>query len=244
MTLQLKTFGPAFGELDASPFCAKAIYLLNMAGVPWTLLPGSDSRKTPVGKLPVLLDGNTVIHDSDNIRYHLEEHYAADFDPGLSDRQKSQSRALIRMTEEHLYFCLVYDRWVDDASWTHVRDRFFASLPPLIRTVIPKLVRRDVLSSLKGQGIGRIPYDEMYSRAHLDICAIETLVAGDQFLFGDLPTAADVSVSCMLSCLSANLERTKLSARVLDSERLMRYINDVRSSIYPADTPLGSTTDI
>jgi glutathione S-transferase len=243
MTLQLKTFGPAFGELDASPFCSKAICLLNMARVKWTLLPGSDSRKAPVGKLPVLLDGSTVVHDSDNIRYHLEEHYAADFDAGLSDIQKSQSRALIRMTEEHLYFCLVYDRWVDDASWTHVRDRFFASLPPIMRTVIPNIVRRNVLSALKGQGIGRLSYDGMYSRAHLDICAIETLLADERFLFGEVPTAADVSVGCTLASMSANVERTRLSARVLDSERLMHYISDVRCSIYPADASTSPTAD-
>lgn len=231
MTLQLKTFGPAFGEVDASPFCAKAICLLNMAGVEWSLVPGSDSRKTPVGKLPVLLDGSTVIHDSDNIRYHLENHYAADFDAGLSDIQKAQSRAYIRMAEEHLYFCLMYDRWVDDASWAHVRDRFFATLPPVIRTVISKLVRRDVLAALKGQGMGRLSYDEMYSRAHLDICAIESVLAQGQFLFGDVPTAADVSVGCILASISAIPERTKLSTRVLDSERLMQYLSDVRCLI-------------
>jgi glutathione S-transferase len=230
MTLQLKTFGPAFGDLDASPFCTKAICLLNMAGVEWSLLPGSDSRKAPVGKLPVLLDGSTVIHDSDNIRYHLEEHYAADFDAGLSAVQKAQSRALIRMAEEHLYFCLLYDRWVDDASWAHVRDRFFSSLPPIIRRVIPKLVRRDVLIALKGQGIGRLSYDEMYSRAHVDICAIETVLDQPQFLFGDVLTAADVSVACTLTSISAIPERTKLSTRVLDSERLMQYMSDVRCS--------------
>ena len=116
MTLQLKTFGPAFGEIDASPYWPKAICLLSMAGVEWSLLPGSDSGKAPVGKLPVLLAGNTMIHDSDKIRYHLEEHYAADFDAGLPEVQKTQSRAFIRMAEEHLYFCLIYDRWIDDDS--------------------------------------------------------------------------------------------------------------------------------
>ena len=242
MTLQLQTFGPAFNQPDASPFCVKAICLLNMANVEWTLLPGSDSRKAPVGKLPVLLDGSSVIHDSDNIRFHLEKHYSADFDIGLSDIQKAQSRAIIRMTEEHLYFCQVYDRWVDDACWVHVRDRFFGSLPPVVRSIIPKLVRRDVIAALKGQGIGRLSYDEMYARAHLDISAIEALLANQRFLFGEAPTAADVSVGCTLASMSANLERTKLSARVLDSERLSQYIDDVRVSIYPPSQASETST--
>lgn len=135
------------------------------------------------------------------------------------------------MTEEHLYFCLMYDRWVDDASWAHVRDRFFASLQPVIRTVIPKLVRRDVLAVLKGQGIGRLSYDGMYTRAHLDICSIETALAYEQFLFGDLLTAADVSAACTLASISAIPERTKLSTRVLNSERLIKYMSDVRCAM-------------
>ena len=236
MTLQLKTFGPAFGQPDASPFCVKAICLLNMAGVEWTLLPDSDSRKTPVGKLPVLLDGKTVVYDSDNIRHYLEKHYGANFDAGLSELQKAQSRAFIRMTEEHLYFCQVYDRWVDDVCWIHVRDRFFASLPPIMRTVIPKLVRHSVLSALKGQGIGRFPYDEMVARAHLDISAIETVLRQERFLFGAVPTAADASVGCTLASMAANPERTQLSSLVLDNKRLMQYIGDVSNTIYPVSS--------
>lgn len=235
MTLQLQTFGPAFNEPDASPFCVKAMCLLTMANVEWTLLPGSDSRKAPLGKLPVLLDGNTVVHDSDNIRYHLEKHYAADFDAGLSAIQKAQSRAIIRMTEEHLYFCQVYDRWVDDASWVHVRDRFFSSLPPVVRSVVPKLVRRDVLSALKGQGIGRLSYDDMVDRANLDISAIEALLNNGRFLFGEQPTAADASVGSTLASMGANREHTRLSTRVLESQRLSQYIADVRATIFPPD---------
>jgi glutathione S-transferase len=76
----------------------------------------------------------------------------------------------------------------------------------------------------------------MYSRAHLDISAIETLLGDQWFLFGEVPTAADVSVGCTLASISTNLERTRLSAGVLDGERLMQYIIDVRCSVYPAVT--------
>lgn len=243
MSLQLLTFGPAFGEPDASPFCVKAICLLNMAGVDWTLIPDSDCRKAPVGKLPVLIDGKRTIHDSDNIRYHLEKHYAADFDSGLSVKQQAQARALIRMGEEHLYFCQVYDRWVDDTCWVHVRDRFFSDLPPVMRTIVPMLVRRNVLSALHGQGVGRLTYDEMYARAELDIASIETLLDQDQYLFGAQPSAADVTVGCTLSSMSANPERTRLSGRILDSKRLTSYITDLKSVIYPNGATMPDSVD-
>jgi len=69
--MQLQTFGPAFGQPDASPFCVKAMCLLHMGSVNWQPVPGTDARKAPYQKLPVLVDGNEVIADSDNIRQYL-----------------------------------------------------------------------------------------------------------------------------------------------------------------------------
>lgn len=235
MSLKLKVFGPAFGEVDASPFCMKAMCLLNMANVEWTALPGSDSRKTPAGKLPVLLDGDKVIHDSDRIRTHLEKEYGANFEKGLSDVQRAQSRALIRMVEEHLYFCLIYERWVRDDNWAELRETFFSQLPPVLRSVIPTIVRRSVVASVKGQGIGKHSYDDMVERAVLDIEAIEVLITDKPCLFGDNVVAADVSVVSVLSAIAASPSETKLRDRVLHSEKLMSYINSVKESVCPKD---------
>lgn len=70
-----------------------------------------------------------------------------------------------------------------------------------MRTEIILLVRRRVFSALNGQGIGRRPYDEMYSRAHSDISAVETLLIQQRFLFGEAQSAADVSIGCVLASL-------------------------------------------
>ncbi len=55
--LKLMTYKPAFGEPSASPFCTKAICLLNMSGLDWKPEYTSDPRKAPMAKLPVLRDG-------------------------------------------------------------------------------------------------------------------------------------------------------------------------------------------
>ena len=125
--LTLDTFGPAFGQPDASPFCVKSVCLLTVAGVQWEPGVGVDSRKAPYEKLPMLHDGEQLIPDSDNIRFHLEKVCDVDFDASLNPIERSQSRALLRMAEEQTYFCLVYHRWVVDENWQVCSARYRAS---------------------------------------------------------------------------------------------------------------------
>lgn len=96
-----------------------------MSGIGWQVNPWSDSRKAPMQKLPVLIDDEISIADSDAIRDHFERFYAADFDQSLDNTQEATARALIRMAEEHLYFCLMYDRWKVDANWVCFKRCFF-----------------------------------------------------------------------------------------------------------------------
>ena len=108
--ITLLTFAPAFGQPAASPFCVKAMMLLNMAGVEWTPEYLSDPRKMPYSKLPAIRVNGEIIADSDNIRLWLEAR-GAEFNQGLTRAEMAYSRALIRMAEEHLYFHVGYDRW-------------------------------------------------------------------------------------------------------------------------------------
>ena len=110
--LTLLTFPSHYGEPGGSPFCIKAVCLLNMSAQSWKSSL-ADVRKMPKAKLPVLKTTDQMIPDSENIRSYLEQQ-GADFDKGLSDTERAASRAFIRMAEEHLYFHLVADRWLRD----------------------------------------------------------------------------------------------------------------------------------
>lgn len=240
--MKLLSFGPAFGEPDASPFCIKTMCLLTMAGVQWENQPNSDPRRAPYKKLPVLLDGDQTIADSGNIQRHLEMSYQADFDKSLTTAQRAQSVAWIRLVEEHLYFCQVYDRWVDDASFQHVKAAFFDPMPPVVRFIVPRIVRKQLFSTLNGQGIGRFDYHGMLERANRDLDAIETALTGTRFMFGDTPTAVDASVGAFLAAAQANLNDTGLKQAVLSRPECMRYLSEVRAAIYPKTNVKGLET--
>lgn len=222
--ITLITFAPSFGQPAASPFCVKAIWLLNMSGQSWQRRDTHDPRKMPKQKLPAIVVDGTVVPDSDNIRSYLESQ-GADFDANLSDMEKASSRAFIRMAEEHMYFHVVMDRWGDDAVWPVIRETYFSSIPRLLRGVITNKLRKDCMQGMQHQGLGRFTPQERLERLEPDLKAITTRLWHGPFLFGDHPTSADASVAAMLANMRATPGKTLLKTRIAEDEILCRYID-------------------
>lgn len=228
--LNLLTFESHFNQPGGSPFCLKAICLLNMSGQDWKSSLG-DVRKMPKTKLPVLKVGDKLIPDSENIRSYLEEQ-GADFDAGLSDTERAASRALIRMAEEHLYFHLVADRWLRDDTWPITRDTFFDMIPKLMRGLITNKLRKTLRAGLYTQGIGRFSEAERAARVALDLESIKLQLGEKPYLFGDAPTAADASICPMLSGLQSVALPTEVSNLVKGDDVLTGYITRMRDALY------------
>lgn len=222
--ITLITYPSHFGQPAASPFCAKAIWLLNLSGQPWQREDTPDPRRMPRQKLPAIRVDGRVIPDSDNIRDYLES-LGTDFDAGLSDMERATSRAFIRMAEEHMYFHIVMDRWGDDAIWPTIRETYFSSIPKPIRGLVTGSLRRAAMKGMHGQGIGRLTPEERLLRIEADLTAITTRLWHGPFLFGDRPTAADASVAAMLCAMRATPGKTLLKTRIAEDEILCRYMD-------------------
>ena len=230
--LKLVAYPPAFGAPSASPFCVKAICLLNMAGATWEQTSTADPRKAPKGKLPLLVDGDVKIPDSEDIRAYLEKKFDVDFDNGLTIEQRAMARAIIRMCDEHLYFALVCDRWLVDANWEIVREEFFGMIPKLVRGFVTKKIRKQARGSLHAQGMGRHSVEERLARADTDIRAITTLLGDKPFLFGDAPTSADASAGPILAAMAGAPTDTPLAKRVKADAPLVAYLERVQKALY------------
>ncbi len=225
----LITYPPAFGELSASPFCVKAIYLLNASGLPWQREDSNDPRKAPQGKFPVLRTETGLIHGSDNIADHLAEH-GTDPDAALTAQDRATSHAVIRMAEEHLYFLLVLDRWDRDEVWPHICEAYFHEIPALLRPVITGGLRKTLRRGMKSQGLGRMPWSERLARANCDLSAIAARLDDTPYLFGAAPTRADAAVGAILSAITATPVATELARRVADDAVLAPYVARVRDA--------------
>lgn len=232
--LELIAYPAQFGEPSASPFCVKAMCLLQMSGVDWRHKETPDPRKAPKAKLPVLKDGDTVIPDSEQIREHLEAHHGAEFDKGLDDAQRGAGRAVVRMMDEHLYFGLVCDRWMDDANWAIIKDAYFSQIPSLVRGVITLFIRRQALSQVRQQGMGRHSNEERLARCRHDVEAVAGLLGDKPFLFGETPTAADASAVAMLRAAAGTPVATLLSDLIKGDTRLTAYLDRGKAAMYPA----------
>ncbi|MEX0319836.1 MAG: glutathione S-transferase family protein [Ruegeria sp.] len=228
--LTLLTFPSAFGQFSASPFCVKAAYMLQLSKQPWQRSDLLDPRKMPHRKLPVLRTPERLMPDSDAIRSWLEAQ-GAEFDAGLSDVQKGQSRALIRMAEDHLYFHIVMDRWGNDEVWPVLRDTFFTTIPTLIRKPVSNSIRKSVLKGLDMQGVSRFSETERLDRVERDLQAISAFLWQSPFLMGEAPTSADLSVGPMLAAMRATPAETPLTRRIDGDKMLCDYIDRIDQTI-------------
>lgn len=220
--MQLLTYPPAFGLFAPSPFCVKAAYLLNMSGAEWQREDTPDPRKAPFGKLPVLRAEGRLIADSDRIQDYLASK-GTDFFAGLSDLDRANARAFIRMSEEHVYFHLLLDRWANDDIWPGIRDVYFETMPFGIRHIVASRVRRNLLKGMHHQGLGRLSETQRLERLEPDLQAIRTRLNHFPFLFGDKPCAADASVAPMLAAAVVSPGQTKLKSRIGEDKQLTDY---------------------
>ncbi|WP_254446014.1 glutathione S-transferase family protein [Ruegeria sp. HKCCD7255] len=228
--LTLLTFPSAFGQYSASPFCVKTALMLQFAGQHWRRFDMLDPRQMPHQKLPVLRTPERLVPDSDSIRDWLEAQ-GVDFDAGLTDVQKAQSRGLIRLAEEHLYFHIVLDRWGNDEVWPILRETFFTEIPSLIRRPVSNAIRRSVLKGTRAQGIGRFSQAERQDRLEHDLEAISAYLWQSPYLMGATPTAADMSVGPMLAAMRATPADTPLTRRIKQDNLLNSYVDRMEQAI-------------
>ena len=191
--ITLYTFGPRFGLPDPSPFVTKAEVLLKMAGLDYRT-DTTGFRKAPKGKLPYIDDAGTIVADSTFIRRHLETAHGIDFDRGLTPADKAVGWAVERMCEEHLYWAIMDSRWLVDENWVKGPRLFFDFVPAPLRPLVAFIVRRQIRSALRAQGLGRHARSDIEALAIRDLDSISILLGDKPWLLGAEPSGFDASV--------------------------------------------------
>lgn len=220
--IKLLTFGPAFGLPDGSPFVMKAATLLKLAGLPFETRR-SDVRKSPRHKLPVLVDGDTVVPDSTLIRFYLEDKYGIDFDAGLTPAQKGTAWAIEKLLEDHLYWVEVKNRWLVDSNFDRGPRQYFNAAPALIRPFVMAMIRRQVRNSLWAQGIGRYSDEEVLRMTVRGVDSIAAVLADKPFLMGDKPCGADATVFAFTAGLLCPVFQSRVREHAETLANLVAY---------------------
>ena len=182
-----------------------------------------DPRPAPKHKLPYIKDGEKIIADSALIINYLKSTYGDKLDQNLTSEQKAIALGIQRLCEEHLYWLIVYDRWVDDAGWKIINPVFFAKLPFMLKLFVPELIRKKQKKACYKQGIGRFTAEERLLLGNQDIDAIVELLGNKDYFFGNNPTAIDATIWAFITVLLNTPVPSKLREYVQSIESLRKY---------------------
>ena len=229
--MQLITFPPAFGMRNVSPFCLKVEMALTHLGLPHEIVEESDPRKAPKGKLPVLVDGDQTIADSELILEHLDGVTQGGLYGALSAQDNATGLALTRLAEEHLYWLMVASRWLDDDWWPNVVDGFFGFVPGLFRGLAAGAARKEVRKTLHLHGLGRHSQSEQDGFARRNFQAIADAVGETPFLFGDQVSVHDFAVASVLSGMIDNKPATTMTRMINEYPALIDYTERVQKAV-------------
>ena len=233
MPIELHQFPTGLGMPNISPFCMKLETWLRLAGLPYEIKWQPDSRKAPVGKLPMVVVDGEVICDSERIIQRLSQKQGIDLDAGLSPQQRAQAHAMRRMLEENTYWGLVYSRWIDPQGWSQFWPVFFGKLPAPVRAIVTRLVRKQIQRDAWGHGMGRHPPADVYARAAADLEALSLALGEQPFFFGAQPTNFDATAYGFLGNICEPAMKTPLNEAAKRYPNLVAYCARMRERCFP-----------
>jgi glutathione S-transferase len=230
--ITLYTFGPSFGLPDPSPFVMKGEMLLKLSGLAY----GTRTRgfaKAPKGKLPYIDDGGTLVADSTLIRLHLERQHGIDFDRGLSPRDRGIAWATEKMLEDHLYWHLIYWRWLVEANFERGPKNFFKRVPAIIRPFAERSVLKRLRRNLWGHGIGRHNEAENMLMAARAVDAVSQMLGDNRYFMGATPCGADATVFAFAAGAMCPTFDSPLRSKVESTPNLAAYVQRMMAEFFP-----------
>lgn len=209
-----------------------------------------DSRKAPRQKLPYIdcqpdtPNGRKSqrISDSSLIIQHLESIHPQAMDAGLSDSERATSRLIQSTLEEHAYFLLLTERWLDDEGWDAIRPiiKQYAKqqkVPALLRPFLIAAVRKSVVAQCKAQGTGRLSPSERLNLAKEVFDALSVYLGDQDFLLGNQPHTVDCTAYAFVAMGTVNEITSPLHVMVRSYPNLMAYADRIQRLCASARTP-------
>lgn len=238
--ITLYGFFPAFGMPAASPFAIKTDVQLKMSGLSFEYGEGGLPKNGPKGKIPYIKDGDRLIGDSELIRAHLEDRYGTDLDRDMSAKQRGMAWATERMLEDHLYWGVVRERWLDDALFAKGPAHYFDKLPQATRDTVREERRQNIRNTLHAHGLGRHTQEEIVFLCSGSIRSLATLIGDKPYLMGDKPCGADATAFAFACWTMAPYFPGPIQQKAAGLPVLQAYTERMMAEFYPQTTGTAS----
>ena len=224
---------PSEGKIHSpSPFAWKTEAMLRLSGLDFEKEYVADLSKMPKGKVPVLQDGEKLIPDSSLIQRYLTETYGIDLDKHLTPEQKAIAEAFRRMTEEHLYWMVVYNRFVDPLSKPFMMKAMFDGMPTEQAEAIFAVLQENAKKEMYGHGIGRHTQSDIYAFGKGDLDAISNYLGTKSYFFGEELTSVDVSIVPVVANLILTPIDTEIALYARTKANLVAYIERFDRAVF------------
>lgn len=233
--ITLYQFSPNWGLPNASPFCMKLETYLRMAEIPYQVVYEDRVDKAPKKKMPYIEDGDRKMGDSNLVIEYLKEQYGDRTDAHLSACDRAISLAMRRMIEENLYWCMVHSRWINDQGWAITRSAYFSQIPPIVKQILPEVLRRDIRKSLEGHGMGKHSEAEVYEIGSRDLVALSDFLGDKPFFFGEQPTLLDATVYPTVRNLLEVPIDCPLKQKAKQCSNLVSFCDRMTARFYPKE---------
>jgi glutathione S-transferase len=232
----LHQFSRSFGLPSASPFCMKLETYLRMAELPHELVFEDRLDKAPKKKIPYIEHEGQKIGDSNLVIEYLQKKYGDRTDTHLSPADRAVSLAMRRMIDENLYWALVYGRWVDEKNWPITRSVYFGKLPPVVKQILPRVLRKRTIRSMTGHGMAKHTKDEVYEIGCRDIQALSDFLGDKEFFMGDQPTILDAAAHATIANLIKVPMDSPLRTKATELANLVSFSDRMTAKFYPEET--------
>lgn len=217
---------------DTSPFVMKTEVQLKMAGLAYHRVAAIPPQ-APNGKLPYIIDRGEVVTDSTRIRAHIERTYAVDLDQGLDARQRAEGWAIERLLEDHLYFAMVWFRWVDPDNFAKGPAHFAGGATEAERVQARQAMQARKQADLHAQGIGRHTPGQIAALGVRSIDALAQLLGDRRYFAGDQPHGVDATALGVLAGVATPFFDTPLRRAVESHPKLLAYVARMMQHYYP-----------
>ncbi len=217
-----------FDGINASPFCSKLELFLRYYQIPFSLKPALPMHG-PYRKIPFIEYQGKTIGDSELIIQQLLIDYG--IDTGLNEKQQSQGRAWQLMLEHHLYWVMVYCRWITDSGWAKLEPVFFGGLKWPLRTILATRTRKSVEKDLYAHGLGRFSLEQVLQEGEKDIAALSTHLATEPFICGDKFSYFDFFAYAIIRGINSRDMPTPLTDIIKAYPSLDDYLQRVKAKL-------------
>lgn len=232
--IQLFVVGSGWGVpfASAAPFPLKLETWLRMAEIPYELVIENDVSRGPKKKTPWIVDDDLRMGDSELIIEHLSRKHGVDLDGHLTALDRAHGLAFQRTFEEHYHQAYEHELFLGAGGATRLRE-FASALPPLLRAIVPVVLRTSLRRQLYARGLGRHRPREIVAMGQADLDAASSFLASKPFFLGEAPSSVDATAFGFLATSVYVEGDNPLFSHAASLENLVAYCDRMRARYFP-----------